>query len=212
MPGRNLLLSDNFDKINDLDTPSANELLWTTTMSFCNVYFLTYKMFVGVGIPMKNIVYSNNEIEAILTPDNSEESETSTEYLRFREASQIIENIVFEVKKFENITDNDNNMDTGLTLWHSIQDAMVEFMNHISSLIEEVRQNVDSLEIQQEKENSVDPIAMRNLYINIFEQTITAVSKSTALYKESFNFLVKYDLKIKVNNNQVSKIQYICNL
>lgn len=201
MPGRDSILPDNVDKINDLEVPSPYELLWTTTMSYCNVYFLVYNMFIGVGIPIKKLAFTKDDVAAILSSNNIVNSETTVvdspiDFLRFREASQIIEEYVFEIKKFKTIVDDDN-INIGLNLWNSVQDTMNDFMNNISSLTEQISKMVAILKSQQK---SVNPKVMRKLYTSVFDKMILIVSRSIISYQGAFKFLAKYNLEVNINN------------
>lgn len=201
MTGRQCILPDNINEIDNLDVPSPYELLWTTTMSYCNVYRLTYKMLDGVGVPITDQVHANEEIASILIPNSAVNSEPKADdppmqFLRFREASQDIEDFVFKcmVSKKAKKT-NDKN--TGLYLWSLIQESTVDFMNRINYL-------TNKLDIIQKP---YDTDKMIGLYNDTFEQTVDAVLRSADSYAKTFTFLEKYNIKFNTTNkNQVSLI------
>lgn len=198
MPGLQCILPDNVNEINHLDMPSPYELLWTTTMAYSNVYHLTYKMLDGIGIPIKNQFHPNEEIASILIPGNADTYESAAndppmQFLRFREASQDIEDLVFESISFQNEMNTDS-INTGLNLWSLIQESMVDFKNRINYLTNKL----NSIQKTNTKEG------MKGVYNSIFEQTVNTVLRSTESYAQTLNFLEKYNIKLNVNNIQVS--------
>lgn len=198
MPGLRCLLPDNINEIDYLDVPSPYELLWTTTMSYSNVYHLVYKTLNGLGVPITNQFHSNEEIASILIPNNADIYEATAndppmQFLRFREASQDIEDFVFESMSFQNEMNTDG-INTGLYLWSLIQESTIDFMNRINYLTN----TLNTMESPNTKQETMA------LYNYIFEQTVNTVLRSTNSYIKSFNFLEKYNVKLKMNNIQVS--------
>lgn len=200
MPGRHSISPDNVNGIEyNLDSPLPHELLWTTTMSYCNVYRLTHRIFVECGVPIKNRVFSNDEISANFIPDKLYNSpnviyNTGLEFLRFRDASQVIEDFVFEVKNFQKITNLDD-VKTGMVLWETINSAMVKFMRDISYITNKLNNEmvIDS--------NINNTTMMKELYSNTFNQIVYAVTNNIKSYQNAFNFLKTYNMDFVRNND-----------
>jgi len=189
----------------DLGIPSPYELLWTTTMSYCNVYRLTYKIFVGCGIPIpKQNIFSNDKIATSLIPtklyDPSKKIySTLLEFLRFRGASKEIEGFVFKAMNLQRI-ENIDDVKLGVVLWDSINDAMNKFMNDISILSNQVNKWIINFVIRHNA--TVDPTTMMIfLYEKIFDETVVAISKSTIIFRNAFDYLITYNPKFEANNN-----------
>jgi len=163
-------------------------------------------MFIGVGLPIQSETYSNDDIAAFLLPDNiydwSDEMvlESPYKFIKFREASEIIESFVFEIKEFQNVTGTEDKI-IGLNIWELIKDKMVNFMNNINILSNQVNQYINDLNIQKNNVSTVDPSTMKNLYLNIFDQMVDVMTENIVPYKNAFNFLGKYTSK---NNQHVS--------
>ncbi|VVC24949.1 Hypothetical protein CINCED_3A001039 [Cinara cedri] len=204
VPGQQTISPDNIQEINSLNLPSANELLWTTTLSYCNVYFLVHKILISVGVPLDSVVISNDELAAILIPDNPGESGSNSplEFLRFIEASQYIDDFVFDTIGHINITDPDIN--TGRKIWDSIEDSMIVFMENILLLTNQVNQMMHDInnELLINRTN-MDKMTMIYLYIDIFDQTVDAVWNNSVPYKEAFNFFKTLNLESIMNNVQM---------
>lgn len=164
-------------------------------MSYCNVYRLTFKMFVGCGVPLEEIDFSKDK-KAALHPN------VWNEFIKFREASQIMEDFVFKVKNQKIITDFDD-INTSVTLWSSIGDEMIEFMKTVSILSNSIDQRMSDLNVSQNDITTADPAVMMSLYVDIFDQMVHLVSKSSMIYQRAFNLLKKYNLETK--DEQVSK-------
>lgn len=208
MPGRYSTLPDNINEIDNLGLPSPNQFLWTTTLAYSNVYFMTYNIFVDIGLPIQNLVFSKEEIASILIPENSADSseildDMALEYLKFRNASQIVEKFVFKIKKYKTIMNSDD-IKTGLNLWNSIKSEMANFMNNISIVTNYVYQYITNLNIISQTISTAEPMPMIYLYKNIFDQTIETVLSSTVVYREALNFVEKFNPESKLNNNKVS--------
>lgn len=209
MPGRYSTLPDNINEIDNLGLPSPYQFLWTTTLAYSNVYFVTYKIFVGIGLPIKNLVFSKEEIASILIPENSvDSSETlddmALEYLKFIDASQMVDTFVFKIKKFQTITNKDD-IRTGLNLWKSIESEMANFMNNISIGTNYVYQNMINSNITSQNISTVEPMSMIYIYKDIFDQTVDTVLSSIVPYREALNFVEKFNTESKLNNNEVSE-------
>ncbi|XP_029345253.1 uncharacterized protein LOC107882155 [Acyrthosiphon pisum] len=210
--GRYCMLPNNILEIDNFGVPSPYEFLWITTVSYCNVHYLTYNMFIGVGVPIKEQMYSNDDIAGFLLPENIYEWSDETvldspyKFIKLREASQIIESFVFEIKEFQNVTGTED-ISTGLNIWKSIEDNMVDFMNNISILSNQVNQVINDMNILQN--NTVDTSAMMYLYMDIFENMVDIMTENIVPYKNAFNFLEKYNLKTyqKKNIEQDKKIE-----
>lgn len=200
MPGRHSISPDNVNGIEyNLDSPLPHELLWTATMSYCNVYRLTHRIFVECGVPIKNRVFSNDEISANFIPDKLYNSpnviyNTGLEFLRFRDASQVIEDFVFEVKDFQKITNLDD-VKTGMVLWETINSAMVKFMRDISYITNKLNNEmvIDS--------NINNTTMMKELYSNTFNKIVYAVTNNIKTYQNAFNFLKTYNMDFVTNND-----------
>lgn len=195
MPGRYSVLPDNINEIDNLGIPSAYQLLWTTTLAYSNGYFVTHNIFVDAGLPIENVVFSKEEIASILIPvtsvDSSENlNNMALEYLKFRDASKMVEEFVFKVKKFQKITNSDD-ISRGLNLWNSIQREMANFMNSISIATNQIYQEMNNLGIVSQNISTAEPMSMISLYTDIFDQTIDTVFSSTLAYREALNFLEK---------------------
>lgn len=208
MPGRYSTLPDNIDEIDNLGLPSPYQFLWTTTLAYSNVYFVTYNIFVGIGLPIKTLVFSKEEIASILIPENSADSseildDMALEYLKFIDASQIVDTFVLKIKKFQKITNRDD-IRTGLNLWNSIVSEMANFMNTISIATNHVYQNMINFNITSHNISTVEPMSMIYLYKDIFDQIVETVLSSTAAYREALNFVEKFNTELKLNNNEVS--------
>lgn len=194
------MLPNNILEIGTFDVPSPYEFLWITTVSYCNVHYLTYNMFIGVGVPIQEHIYSNDDIAGCLLPDNiyywSDNTVLDSPYkfLKLREASQIIESIVFEIKEFQNVTGTENIVE-GLVLWKLIEDNMVNFMENISILSNQVNQVMNDMNIQQKNLNTVDTLEMMYLYMDVFDNMVDIMADNIAPFKNAFNFLEKYNLK-----------------
>jgi len=205
------MLPNNILEIDNFGVPSPYEFLWITTVSYCNVYYLTYNMFIGVGVPIQEQIYSNDDIAGFLLPDNinewSDETvlDSSYKFLKLREASQIIESFVFEIKEFQNVTGTEDII-TGLNLWKLIEDNMVDFMNNIFILSNQVNNVIKNMNILQKNVNTVDTSAMMDLYMDIFDNMIDIMKENIVPYRNAFNFLKKYNLKTYQN---VSTYLYI---
>jgi len=178
-------------------------------MAYCNVYYLAHKMFVKVGVPIKQFVFSNEKMAAILIPNNLNDSfettfDASLEFLKFRETSQITEDFVFKIEKFYIITEPDD-INTGLNLWNSIEKSMINFMDNISLATNQLNQRMSDLDTTQKNPFDIDSISMMSLYQNIFKQIVYTVLNSTTAYKEAFNFLEQFNPALNMNNKDVSK-------
>jgi len=155
-------------------------------------------MFIGVGVPIQEQIYSNDDIASFLLPENIYEWTDETvldspyKFLKLREASQIIERFVFEIKEFQNVTGTEDII-TGLNLWKLIEDNMVDFMNNISILSNQVNQVTNDMNILQK--NTVDISAMMFLYMDIFDNMVDIMKENIVPYKNAFNFLEKYNSK-----------------
>lgn len=182
--------------INNVNVPSANELLWTTTLSYCNVYDLVYYMFISAGIPIQNLAISDND-------SLRDKVNIPLEFIKLREASTTINDFVFENINLQYVTNNED-INTGLKLWNSIEDASNEFLNSIAWLSNQINIEMLDMHIQQESIDTADPLTMMYLYSKIFDQIIELVSKSTVHYKQAFIFLEKYNTEFKLSNKQVS--------
>lgn len=159
-------------------------------------------MLIGIGIPIQNQVYTNEEIAFFLVPYRFYEDEPVIEspynFLNFRETSASIEDFVFEIKKFQKVTE-DEDIVIGLSIWESIEESMINFLNNMYTLSNEVKQVInDDPDIQQND----DPLAMGDFYLNIFEKIVRTVSNNIDSYKNAIKFLEKYNSK---HNKQVSK-------
>lgn len=180
-------------------------------MSYCNVHFLTYYMFIRAGIPIKEQIYSNDDIAAFLIPDNIDDWSDETvldlpyKFLKLREASQIIESFVFEIKEYQNVTGAEDII-AGIKIWKSVEDNLVNFMKKIYTLSNQVNQVIYDLNIQKKNVSIVKPSVMRNLYLDIYDQIIDTMSKHISPYKNAFNFLEKYN---SINIKEVSIYTYI---
>jgi len=166
-------------------------------------------MFVKVGVPIKKFVFSNEEMAAILIPDNlnysfETTSDASLEFLKLREGSQITEDLVFKFKEFYIITEPDD-INTGLNLWNSIEKSMINFMDNISLATNQLNQRMSDLNTTQKNPFDVDSIYMMSLYQNIFKQIVYSISNSTIAYKEAFNFLEQFNPGLNTKNKDVSK-------
>lgn len=209
MPGQNSILPDHIKEINNLNLPLADEFLLTTTVAYCNVYSLLHKMFICAGLPINNLVVSDNKVAATLISDNSVYSSyidiyLPMEFLKLRSATNTIENLVFENIDVQHIT-NTEDINIGLKLWKSIQDAMDDFMNIILFTTNQINEGIIDKNIQQDSISTEDPITMRNLYFTVFNQTIETIFNSTESYKNAFIFLKKFYTEFKINNKQVSR-------
>lgn len=167
-------------------------------MAYSNIYHLTYKMLDGIGIPITNQFHPNEEIASILIPKNAVNNEAAandppSQFLRFRKASQDIEDLVFESVSFQNEINTDGR-NTGLYLWSLIQESMVDFKDRINYLINKLN-SVRKPYTKQE---------IMGVYSDVFEQTVNTVLRSTESYAATFNFLEKYNIKLNMNNIQVS--------
>lgn len=209
VPGRNSLLSDDVDDDMDgLDVPSANEFLWTSTMSYCNVYRVTYKMFVAAGIPVKASVISNDLMATVLIPDDFDDSPDlepgvgpTVEFLRFRKASQLVEDFVFKIDPFGSPATADD-VDTGLAVWDSIETATIDFMNGVSGLTDGVEQAMIDLTNQP----NVDPMSMMYLYRDTCDRMIQIMSNGTLVFNRAFSFIANLNPSFHAKFNQVSVI------
>lgn len=190
----------------DLGVPSPYELLWTTTMSYCNVYQLTYKIFVGCGIPIpKKNIFSDDQIATSLIPTNLYDPSkkiysTLIEFLRFREASKQIERFVFKAMNLQRIKNIDD-VQLGVVLWDSINNAMDKFLKDISILSNQVNKWIINFVVVHN--STVDPTTMMMfLYKKIFDKTVVAVSKNTIIFQNAFDYLITYNPKFEANNNE----------
>lgn len=161
-------------------------------------------MFIGVGVPIQEHIYSNDDIAGFLLPDNiydwSDETVLDSPYkfLKLREASQIIESFVFEIKDFQNVTGTEDII-TGLNLWKLIEDNMVNFMKNVSILSNQVNQVMNDMNIQQKNVNTVDTSEMMYLYMDVFDNMVDIMTENITPFKNAFNFLEKYNLKTYQN-------------
>ncbi|XP_026805964.1 uncharacterized protein LOC113549018 [Rhopalosiphum maidis] len=205
---RQCMIPSNILEVDTFDVPSPYEFLWITTMSYCNVYYLTYNMFIRVGVPVKKPNYSNDDIAAFLIPDNIDDWSDETvldlpyKFLKLREASQIIESFVFEIKEYQNVTGAEDKI-TGLKIWESVEDNFVNFMNNIYILSNQVNQVIYELNIEQQTVYTTDSSTMMYLYLDIFDQMVDIMSESIVPYQNAFNFLEKYNSK----NNEEKNIK-----
>jgi len=157
-------------------------------------------MFIGVGVPIQEHIYSNDDIARFLLPENIYEWSDETvldspyKFLKLREASQIIESFVFEIKEFQNVTGTEDII-TGLNIWELIVEKMVDFMNNISILSNQVNQVINEMNILQKNVSTVDTSAMMYLYMDIFDNMVDIITENILPYKNAFNFLEKYNLK-----------------
>jgi len=157
-------------------------------------------MFIGVGVPIQEQIYSNDDIARFLLPENIYEWSDETvldspyKFLKLREASQIIESFVFEIKEFQNVTGTEDII-TGLNIWELIVEKMVDFMNNISILSNQVNQVINEMNILQKNVSTVDTSAMMYLYPDIFDNMVDIITENILPYKNAFNFLEKYNLK-----------------
>lgn len=214
MPGRDLILPDNAYGIeNDLGVRSPYELLWTTTVSYCNVYRLMYDIFIGCGIPIeKEMVFSDDIIATYLIPNHLFDPAktvyvTLLEFLRFRDASEKIEGFVFKAMQLQQIKNTDA-VELGLVLWKSINKAMSYFMNDVSILCAQVNNWIIKLD-DNTHNSKTDPAIMLFLYVNIFDKLAAAVSNNTIAYQNALDYLVSYNPKFETNNNErVRKLNY----
>lgn len=168
-------------------------------MSYCNVYRLIYRIFVECGVPIKNRVFSNDEISANFIPDKLYISpnviyNTILEFLRFRDASQIIEDFVFEVQDFQKIQNIDD-VKTGVVLWETVNSAMVKFMYDISYITNKLNNEmiIDS--------NINNTTKMKELYLITFNQIVFAVTNNIVPYQNAFNFLKTHNADFVTNND-----------
>lgn len=167
-------------------------------------------MFIRVGIPIKEQIYSNDDIAAFLIPDNIDDWSDETvldlpyKFLKLREASQIIESFVFEIKEYKNVTGAEDII-AGKKIWKSVEDNLVNFMKKIYTLSNKVNQVIYDLNIQQKTVSIVKPSVMRNLYLDIYDEMIDTMSKHISPYKNAFNFLEKYN---SINIKEVSIYTY----
>lgn len=164
-------------------------------------------MLIDAGLPISGTTYSNYEIASVLVPSAEISDGTSgppLKFLRFREASQTIEDFVFKFDMFQVIT-ADEDLSTAYTLWYTIQDNMFDFMNKISSLTSQVDDGFIELGVQQQNLSNVDTSVMKKLYLDIFNETVNAVSSSSASYTGIFNLLKKYCLDFQKKTEQVSE-------
>lgn len=162
-----------------------------------------------IGVPVENVMFSNKDIAAILEPNDSfDSSETiiksSLEFLKFRETSQNIDNFVLIFEKFHNITEIDD-INTGLNLWNSIENSMVNFMENISFATNQINQWMIDLDIAQNDQSYIDSIYMMTLYLDIFDRMVYTVSNSSKAYKEAFNFIEHFNPRFNIKNTNVSK-------
>lgn len=165
-------------------------------------------MFIDAGLLISGSTYSNEELAYMLVSSAEIYNGTSgppQQFLRFREASQMIEDFVFKVDMFQNIAE-DKDMDTAYNLWNTIQNEMFDFINKIASLTKQVDDKLIELGIQEKDLSDVDLSAMKELYLDIFDETVNAVSFSTATYTSVFTFFEKYSLGFQNKNEQVSVI------
>jgi len=162
-------------------------------------------MFIGIGLPIQTQIYSNDDIADFLLPNftynSSDKAVLNSPYnfIKFREASEIIENFVFEIKEFQSVTETEDEV-TGLRIWELIKNKMTNFMDNINILSNQVNQYINDMNIQQNNVSTVDRSAMKNLYLYIFDQMVDIMTENIEPYKNAFNFLEKYNSK---NNQKV---------
>ncbi|XP_025412228.1 uncharacterized protein LOC112684783 [Sipha flava] len=176
-------------------------------MAYCNIYHLTYKMLIDAGLPISGSTYSNYDIASTLVPSAEVSDEShgpQLQFLRFREASQKIEDFVSKVDLLQNIIE-DEDIKTAYTLWNTIQDEMFDFMNKMILLTSQVDDRFIELGIQLQHISNVNSLEMKKLYLDIFNETVNAVSFSTTSYIEVFNFLQKFSFEFQKENEQIKK-------
>jgi len=170
-------------------------------------------MFIRAGIPIKEQIYSNDDIAAFLIPDIIDDWSDETvldlpyKFLKLREASQMIESFVFEIKEYQNVTGAED-ITAGIKIWRAVEDNLVNFMKKIYTLSNQVNQVLYDLNIQQKNVSIVKPSVMRNLYLDIYDQMIDTMSKHISPYKNAFNFIEKY---YSINIKEVSIYTYMIN-
>lgn len=216
MPGRYSLLPDNLDDIDALGLPSPNELVWTTTMSYCNMYRLTYKMFMAAGIPVQRSVISNDLMATVLIPDDFDESSdpedngdtagSTVKFLRFRKASHKIEEVVFKINPFAGPANADE-VRAGLALWDSVETTTVNFMTGVSGLTDRVEQAT----IDLFNASDVDPMSMMYLYRDTCDRMVTIMSNGTVSFNNAFGFIASLNPSFYLNMKPVSENRSIYN-
>jgi hypothetical protein len=162
-------------------------------------------MLIDAGLPISGSTYSNYDIASTLVPSAEVSDEShgpQLQFLRFREASQKIEDFVSKVDLLQNIIE-DEDIKTAYTLWNTIQDEMFDFMNKMILLTSQVDDRFIELGIQLQHISNVNSLEMKKLYLDIFNETVNAVSFSTTSYIEVFNFLQKFSFEFQKENEQV---------
>lgn len=165
-------------------------------------------MLIDAGLQISGSTYSNYDIASMLVPSvevSDKASGPQLQFLKFREASQKIEDFVSKVDMFQNIIE-DEDINRAYMLWNTIQDKMFDFINKILSLTNQVDDEFIKLGIKLQNQSNVDSSEMKKLYMDIFDEIINAVSFSTASYTEVFNFLQKFNFEIEKKNKQVSEL------
>lgn len=173
-------------------------------------------MFTEAGVPVEKLVMADEKISRILVPEDmsgtSAETTTETvhEFLRFRQASQRINKIIFEANGFDTkITDSRDVIDAS-NIWYSIENEMIEFMGFVSYMSNEISQELVKI-LKEQKDNplNTDPLMTVFLYKSIFSQMIDVVSQSSEWYRDAFNLLEKYNPQFKLDVKRVSLLHNI---